>query len=183
MIENSPWLIFPPLLAISYSIIFKKAGQGLSLGILAAVIMISNFSPVSSLSLLWSETLKILSSPGSMYVLGFTILIGIMMEFIHATKADQSFINLISTRFGVNTPTKARFVPLFIGSLIFTDTNLSIVSSGISSRSLFDRFKIPRQVLAFIVDATCAPVSVLVLLNGWGAYISQLLATMGLMIQ
>ena len=114
-----------------------------------------------------------------MYVLGFTILIGIMMEFIHATKADQSFINLISTRFGVNTPTKARFVPLFIGSLIFTDTNLSIVSSGISSRSLFDRFKIPRQVLAFIVDATCAPVSVLVLLNGWGAYISQLLATNG----
>ncbi len=179
MLEHGILLIFPPILAILYSIIFRKPSQGLSLGIVSSCLIISGFDTVDSLSIIWRETLNIITSSGSMYVIGFTILIGILLEFIHATESDKNFIHFISSKLGVNSPLKARLVPFTIGTLIFTDTNLSIVSSGIISRSLFDKFKIPRQSLAFIVDATCAPVSVLVLLNGWGAFISQLLETNG----
>ena len=180
MLENTILLILPPILAITYSIVFRRATEGLSLGILSACLIIADFNIMKSLSIVYAETLNIFTASGSLYVIGFTILIGIMLELIHRTQADKHFIHFISQKLGVNSPLKARLVPLIIGSLIFTDTNLSIVSSGIVSRSLFDKFKIPRQVLAFIVDATCAPVSVLILLNGWGAFISQLLETNGI---
>ena len=180
MIENEILLIFPPILAILYSIIFRKPSQGLSLGILSSCFIISAFDTADSLSIIWRETLNIITNSGSMYVIGFTILIGILLEFIHTTESDKNFIHFMSSKLGVDSPLKARFVPFTIGTLIFTDTNLSIVSSGIIGRSLFDKFRIPRQSLAFIVDATCAPVSVLVLLNGWGAFISQLLEANGI---
>jgi Na+/H+ antiporter NhaC len=48
---------------------------------------------------------------------------------------------------------------------------MSVLTAGISSQALFDRFKMSRVRLAYIIDATCAPISVLILLNGWGAAI------------
>ena len=180
MLDHGLLLILPPILAILYSIIFAKPSQGLSLGIVSSCLIIAGFNVVDSISIILVETLNIFNNSGSLYVIGFTILIGILLEVIHSTESDKHFIHFMSSKLGVDSPLKARLVPFTIGSLIFTDTNLSIVSSGIVSRSLFDKFKIPRQSLAFIVDATCAPVSVLVLLNGWGAFISQLLEANGI---
>src|SRR5699024_1346269 len=61
------------------------------------------------------------------------------------------------------------------GVCIFIETNLSILTAGILSRGLFDKFDMSRERLAYIVDSTCAPVAVLILLNGWGAYLLGLI--------
>ena len=137
MSENTILLILPPILAITYSIVFRRATEGLSLGILSACLIIADFNIMKSLSIVYAETLNIFTASGSLYVIGFTILIGIMLEPSHA---DKHFIHFISQKLGVNSPLKARIVPLII-AFIFTDTNLSIVSSGIVSRSLFDKSK------------------------------------------
>ena len=64
--------------------------------------------------------------------------------------------------------------------MIFIETNLSILTAGIISQKLFDKFKLSRAQLAYIIDSTCSPISVLILLNGWGAYILGLLEGYGL---
>jgi len=58
----------------------------------------------------------------------------------------------------------------FAGVFIFIETNISLLTSGILGRPLFDRLELSRERLAYIIDSTCAPISVLILVNGWGAY-------------
>ena len=64
---------------------------------------------------------------------------------------------------------------MFTGLVIFIESNLSVLTAGILSRDLFDKFKMSRARLAYIIDSTSAPVCILVLLNGWGAYVLGLL--------
>lgn len=74
-----------------------------------------------------------------------------------------------------STPRRASLVTAICGLLIFVETNISLLTTGILGRPLFDKLNISRERLAYIIDSTCAPVSVLVLFNGWGAYLLGLL--------
>ncbi len=64
-----------------------------------------------------------------------------------------------------------------VGVAVFVESNLSVLTAGILSRGLFDRFGLSRAKLAYIIDSTSAPVCILILLNAWGAYILALLGT------
>ena len=68
----------------------------------------------------------------------------------------------------------------FTGVVIFIESNLSVLTAGILSRGLFDKFKISRAELAYIIDSTSAPICILILLNGWGAYVLGLIGTYSL---
>jgi Na+/H+ antiporter NhaC len=65
---------------------------------------------------------------------------------------------------------------MFTGTVIFIESNLSVLGSGILARGLFDKFKMSRARLAYIIDSTSAPICILILLNGWGAFILALLS-------
>ncbi|MGY8794546.1 MAG: Na+/H+ antiporter NhaC family protein, partial [Woeseiales bacterium] len=78
-----------------------------------------------------------------------------------------------------STPRRAGLVSAISGLLIFVETNVSLLASGVLGRPLFDRLKVSRERLAYIIDSTCAPISVLILFNGWGAYIAGLMASNG----
>jgi Na+/H+ antiporter NhaC len=65
---------------------------------------------------------------------------------------------------------------MFTGTAVFIESNMSVLTSGIVARGLFDRFKMSRARLAYIIDSTSAPVCILILLNGWGAYVLGLLS-------
>ncbi len=70
---------------------------------------------------------------------------------------------------------QTKLLAFFTGVGIFIESNLSVLTAGILSRGLFDKFKISRAELAFIIDSTSAPICILILLNGWGAYVLGLL--------
>ncbi|MEL7232319.1 MAG: Na+/H+ antiporter NhaC family protein, partial [Pseudomonadota bacterium] len=63
--------------------------------------------------------------------------------------------------------------------LIFVETNISLLTTGVLGRPIFDKLKVSRERLAYIIDSTCSPVSILVLFNGWGAYLLVQLNTAG----
>ncbi|MEM7740125.1 MAG: Na+/H+ antiporter NhaC family protein, partial [Pseudomonadota bacterium] len=69
-----------------------------------------------------------------------------------------------------STPRRASLATAFAGVILFIETNISLLTSGILGRPLFDRLELSRERLAYIIDSTCAPISVLILVNGWGAY-------------
>jgi Na+/H+ antiporter NhaC len=70
----------------------------------------------------------------------------------------------------VSTPRRAALAPALAGTAIFVETNVSLLSSGVLGQRLFDAHGLSRERLAYIIDSTSAPVSALILLNGWGAY-------------
>ncbi len=179
MFVHSIWSVLPPLAAIALALWTRNAMASLFGGAVLAAFMVQDFAPAASLQYVASSALGVVSSASNRYVLMFTLLIGVLLRQIEATKADEGFIRWLSARGTVDSPRKASFFAQALGTAIFTDTNLSILVSGVSSRGLFDRYGLSRERLAFVIDTTCAPVSVLVLLNGWGAYISGLLEAQG----
>ena len=64
----------------------------------------------------------------------------------------------------------------FTGVVVFIESNLSVLTAGIVSRGLFDKFGLSRAKLAYIIDSTSAPICILILLNAWGAYVLALLS-------
>ena len=66
------------------------------------------------------------------------------------------------------------------GIVIFIESNITLLVAGSVSRPLFDRYKISREKLAYLIDATSAPVCVMVPLNAWTAVIIGLIASTGI---
>ena len=89
--------------------------------------------------------------------------------------AVNGFIQNLSQLNLVTNKRRVSLLPTMIGSSIFTDTNLSMFTAGMASQKLFDQNKLSRARLAYFIDSTCAPISILLLINGWGAYVLGLL--------
>ena len=84
-------------------------------------------------------------------------------------------VNMLVSKGVARSQRQVGAMTMFTGIFIFIESNLSVLTAGILSRDLFDKFNMSRARLAFIIDSTSAPVCILILLNGWGAYVLGLL--------
>lgn len=171
--------LFPPILAILIAVWRKNALLALALGLLSSHLLLSIETPVETFYSLSNGLLKVFQSPSNLYVFGFSLLIGASVGVIQHSGAVGGLTQWLANKKLVTDQRSASFVPTFMGVAIFTDSNLSLFSGGMASQSLFDRYKMSRLRLAFLLDATCAPVAMLVLINGWGAFVVSLLHAQG----
>ena len=102
-------------------------------------------------------------------------MIGALLAYVRHSGGVAATVELLVNKRLIDGPKKAGAMPMVTGILIFVESNLSILTAGIISRGLFDRFKLSRARLAYIIDSTSAPICILILLNGWGAYVLALL--------
>ncbi len=166
------WLsILPPVVAIIYAVWRREVTIALLLAIFTAALILAD----GNLALAFIDTVdrivQVFSSAYNTRILMFSLIIGALIQLIKISGGVTALVNWLTTKRWVNNQRKAGLLPAIIGSSIFVDTNMSVLTAGISSQALFDRFKMSRLRLAYIIDATCAPISVLILLNGWGAAI------------
>ncbi|NQZ06244.1 MAG: sodium:proton antiporter [Algicola sp.] len=175
MNEPSILTIVPPLAAIVIAVWRKNALLALAFGLWLTYFLSSSYSPLQSVKLTGMGLYDTLSSTGNFRIIVYSLLIGSLLTLMKKSGGITAFVDRITSRNWVNSRKKAALVPATIGSIIFTDTNLSLFSAGMASQKLFERFKMNRATLAYLIDSTCAPISVLILINGWGAYILGLL--------
>lgn len=118
----------------------------------------------------------VFSDGGNARLLLFCVLIGAPLALMSASGGVAATVQLLISS-GIATNARRTGVMTFLtGVVIFIESNLSVLTAGILSRGLFDRFKMSRERLAFIIDSTSAPVCILILLNGWGAFVLGILA-------
>ncbi len=166
------WLtILPPILAIIIAIWKRHVILALVVAIFSAEMLLTNGNPFSAFVQMVDRTVDIFSSGYSTKVLLFSLLIGALIHLIQQSGGVGALVNWLTTKKYVHNQRRAGLLPAVIGSSIFIDTNMSVLTAGVSSQNLFDRFKMSRARLAYIIDSTCAPISVLILINGWGAAI------------
>jgi len=89
----------------------------------------------------------------------------------------RGFIHLLEHRNWVTNGKRAQWLAYSIGIVVFIESNITLLIAGAISRPLFDRYKISREKLAYIIDSTSAPICVLIPLNAWGAVIISLLGS------
>src|SRR5690606_32574052 len=90
------------------------------------------------------------------------------------------FVHFLETRRFVHNRVRAQMLAWTTGIVIFIESNITLLVAGAVSRPLFDRYKISREKLAYLIDATSAPVCVMIPLNAWGAVIIGLVAATGI---
>lgn len=174
------WLsVLPPLVAI-FVVIWKKE---VILALLSAVF-------TSELLLAYQHKdnaifqafigfveriISVVSSAGNARILIFSLLIGALLAYVRESGGVTATVEKLVNKGIAKSKRQVGGLTMFTGMAIFIESNLSVLTAGILSRDLFDKFKMSRARLAYIIDSTSAPVCILVLLNGWGAYVLALL--------
>ena len=181
--------ILPPILAILIAIWKKEVVLALTVGIwLAEVLLVLSSSPMPSLAPaavlkalglgfvgMMERCVSVFQSEGNTRVLLFGLIVGALLELMRRSGGVNAFVVKLTNLGLTKSPRRVGALASLIGMAIFVETSMSVLAAGVVSQKLFDRFRMSRARLAFIVDSTCAPISVLAIFNGWGAYILGLL--------
>ncbi len=179
MSEPSWISVLPPLLAIALAIGSKQVILSLFAGIWMGHTLLNQFNPLTGLAQGLDGMINVFTDPGDARVLIFTLLIGPLIATIERSGGVRGFVHYLETRRWVHNGSRAQFLAWGIGLVIFVESTITLLVAGSVSRPLFDRYQVSREKLAYLIDATSAPVCVMIPLNAWGAFIISLVASTG----
>ena len=171
--------LLPPLLAIGLAIWSRQVYLSLAAGIWIGWTIAAGWAPLAGLADAIDATVAVLADPDSARVLLFTFAIGSLIAVVEATGGVKGFVRWVERRRWVTTGRRAQLLAWLIGLVIFIESNITILVSGAVCRPLFDRFRVSREKLAYLIDSTSAPVCILIPFNAWGAYVLGLLGGLG----
>ena len=174
------WLtVLPPLIAIAVVLWKKEVILALLLAVLSSELLLAMSNESAWLLTPINTIERIVSTAGSgstTRILIFSLLVGALLAFIRDSGGVKATVNRLIGSGLINSRKRVGGVTMFTGMAIFIESNLSVLTAGIFARGLFDKYKMSRARLAYIIDSTCAPICILILLNGWGAYVLALIS-------
>lgn len=171
--------MLPPVVAIVLAVWTRHVYLSLGAGIWMGRTILSGWNPLSGLASSVEAMVGVFADPGNTSVLLFTLAIGSLIATIGSSGGVRGFVDFVETRGWVDSPRKAQGLAWIIGLVIFIESNITVLIAGAVSRPLFDRYRVSREKLAYLIDSTSAAVCILVPLNAWGAYNIGLLGNLG----
>jgi tetracycline resistance efflux pump len=174
------WLkILPPLVAVFIVVWKKEVILALLLAIFTSewLLITSHDSLGSVMGVVntLERVVAVFSDPGNTRILIFSLLVGTLLAYIRVSGGVSALVKKLISKGLAKSPRQVSLMASFTGVAVFIESNLSVLTAGILSRGLFDKFGLSRAKLAYIIDSTSAPVCILILLNAWGAYVLALL--------
>lgn len=172
--------ILPPIIAIIIAFWRKEVILALLAAILSAEYLLAyqNKTEVFFTGTIGSieRVIEIVTSAGNSRILLFSVLIGVMLAYMRYSGGVAATVEMLINKGVAKSKKQVGLLTMFTGVVVFIESNLSVLASGILARGLFDKFNMSRARLAYVIDSTSAPICILVLLNGWGAFILALLS-------
>ncbi|MCG9769795.1 sodium:proton antiporter [Pseudoalteromonas piscicida] len=172
--------ILPPLIAIAVVFWRKEVIIALILALVSSELLLAlhGQQPLIAGTFVGSieRVIEVATSAGNSRILIFSIVIGALLAYIRESGGVAATVNMLLNRGVAKSKRQVGLLTMFTGTAVFIESNMSVLTSGIVARGLFDKFKMSRARLAYIIDSTSAPVCILILLNGWGAYVLGLLS-------
>ncbi|GMR13406.1 MAG: Na+/H+ antiporter NhaC family protein [Gemmatimonadota bacterium] len=178
--ETVGWLsIVPPIIAIALAIKTREVYISLGLFVWIGWTIMNSMNPITGLIQSVDVFLGAVTDPGNAKTLLFSLLIGGIITLTQASGGMEGFIEWVD-RLGLGkSRVSVRLVAVMTSMVLFLESNFGLLVSGAVARPLFDRAKISREKLAYIIDTTSAPKQLLIPINAWGAYIVSLLLAEG----
>jgi tetracycline resistance efflux pump len=174
------WSLIPPIVAIAMVILTRRVLLSLGVGIIAAALILREFSVIKAGKTIWESIKAIFISEGELntwnvFILLFLLILGVITAFISISGGSRAFGEWALQR--VKTRKGAQIVTALLGIIIFIDDYFNSLAVGQVARPLTDRHRISRTKLAYIIDSTAAPVCVVAPVSSWGAYIIALIGS------
>jgi Na+/H+ antiporter NhaC len=177
--DEPTWVsLIPPLLAIGLAIATRQVYLSLATGVWAGWTLLSGWNPIAGAAAAIDGTVAVLGDESNAKVLLFTLVIGALIATVEAANGVRGFVAWLEHRRFVDSPRRAQLLAYIIGMVIFIESNITVLVAGAVGRPLFDRYRVSREKLAYIVDSTSAPVCILIPLNAWGAYVLGILGSL-----
>ena len=165
------WALLPPLVAIVLALITKEVYSSLFLGILAGAVLYAgaDFSGILT-HLLQDGIIASLSDSYNVGILVFLVVLGMMVALMNKSGGSKAFGEWAKAR--VRSREAAMYSTIGLGVLIFVDDYFNCLTVGSVMKPVTDQFKISRAKLAYIIDATAAPVCIIAPISSWAAAVS-----------
>lgn len=165
------WALMPPLVAIVLALITKEVYSSLLVGILIGALFYSGFSPEGTLIHMMEEGIvKVLSDPYNVGILIFLVILGTMVCLMNKAGGSAAFGRWAEKH--IHTRVGAQLATVLLGVLIFIDDYFNCLTVGSVMRPVTDGHKISRSKLAYLIDATAAPVCIIAPISSWAAAVS-----------
>ena len=166
---GSFWALVPPLVAIILALITKEAYSSLFIGVVLGAVMASGISFTGTLNLVTVEGLSEAVS-GNAGILIFLVILGSIVALINKSGASRAFGEWASKN--IKTKVGASLATFALGVLIFIDDYFNCLTVGSVMAPITDSKKMSRAKLAYLIDATAAPVCMIAPISSWAAAVS-----------
>ena len=167
------WSLLPPIVAIVLALISKEVYSSLFLGCLVGALLVSNFHPWETVVQLVegdNGIVTTVSDSGNIAIIVFLVVLGIMVDLMNKTGGSEAFGRWAKK--AVKSRAGAQLMTMLLGVLIFIDDYFNCLTVGSVMRPLTDNQKVSRAKLAYIIDATAAPVCMIAPVSSWAAAVS-----------
>ena len=172
------WALVPPLVAIILALITKEVYSSLFAGVIVGGLLYSYsytspyVNPVMSLNHIFKDGLiKPLSDEGHVGILLVLVFLGIIVAMMNKAGGSAAFGEWASKR--VHSRRSAMLATTLLGCLIFIDDYFNCLTVGSVMRPVTDKEKISRAKLAYLIDATAAPICIIAPISSWAAAVSD----------
>ena len=169
-IVGTAWSLFPPVVAIALALITKEVYSSLFIGILTGALLYSNLSIVGTVDTVVSAGI-INAISGNAGIFMFLVELGVIVALINKSGAAQAFGKWAEKN--IKTKLGAIIATFILGCLIFIDDYFNCLTVGTVMTPVTDSKKISRAKLAYIIDATAAPICMIAPISSWAAAVSS----------
>ena len=164
------WAIIPPVLAIVLALITKEVYSSLFLGIVLGGLFATNFKPIATMDAILNDGI-IGAVSGLAGIFVFLVVLGIIVALVNKAGGSAAFGKWAQEN--IRSRVGAMLATFLLGVLIFIDDYFNCLTVGTVMRPVTDRQKISRAKLAFIIDATAAPICMIAPVSSWAAAVSE----------
>ncbi len=166
------WSLLPPVIAIGLALITKEVYSSLFVGIVIGGLLYSNFSFEGTLTHVFNDGIvTVLADPYNVGILIFLVILGIMVVLMNKAGGSAAFGRWASSH--IKTRAGAQLATIALGVLIFIDDYFNCLTVGSVMRPVSDNSKVSRAKLAYVIDATAAPVCIIAPVSSWAAAVAS----------
>ena len=166
------WALFPPVVAIALALISKEVYSSLFLGCLVAALLLADFAP-------WQTVVNFIGAGEGVgminaidiSILIFLVVLGVMVDLMNKAGGSAAFGRWAKK--AVKSRVGAQLLTMLLGVLIFIDDYFNCLTVGAVMRPVTESHNISRAKLAYIIDATAAPVCMLAPVSSWAAAVAS----------
>ena len=165
------WALLPPIIAIALALITKEVYSSLFIGIIVGGLLYAGGSFTGTLEHIFTEgMIAQLSDAYNVGILIFLVFLGIIVALMNKAGGSAAFGEWASKH--IKTRVGAQLATIALGVLIFIDDYFNCLTVGSVMRPVTDRHNVSRAKLAYLIDATAAPVCIIAPISSWAAAVS-----------
>ena len=168
---NTFWSLLPPIIAIALALITKEVYSSLFIGILVGGLLYSNFAfETTALHVFNDGIVASVTDSYNMGILIFLVILGAMVCLMNKAGGSAAFGRWAEKN--IKSRVGAQLASILLGCLIFIDDYFNCLTVGSVMRPITDKHNISRAKLAYIIDATAAPICIIAPISSWAAAVA-----------